>query len=177
MLGDDLQLVLRERGIEVDKHGNREVFGVSGALVIFRKSALESVRYEYEYFDNDFFVYQEDYELALRLQLLGWSSFVATHALAWRFRTFKPEQSESLFYRMYNFRNYLLLTDKTVNWEKYWLPIIRSRLVVCLKCFFSSPKICWRALRERAKLKKRILQKRQVILKYIKNNDLSIWIK
>ncbi|HPL92670.1 MAG TPA: glycosyltransferase family 2 protein [bacterium] len=175
--GDDLQLVLRERGIEVDKHGNREVFGVSGALVMYRKSALESVRYENEYFDNDFFAYQEDFDLALRLRLAGWAAFVATRATAWHFRTLKPEQSGSSFHKMYNFRNYFLFTDKTANWGKYCLPITFHRWASCLKCFFTAPKIWWRATRERARLKKRILQKRQVILKYIKNSDLSMWMK
>jgi GT2 family glycosyltransferase len=174
---DDLQLVLRNRGIEVDKHGNREIFGVSGALAMFRKSALESIRYENEYFDNDFFTYQEDFDLALRLRLAGWSAFIATRAVAWHFRTLKPERRESPFHRLYNFRNYLLFTDKTANWGKYWLPITINRWASCLKCFFSSPKIWWRACRERAKLRKRILQKRKSILKYIKSADLSKWMQ
>lgn len=175
--GDDLQLVLRDRGIAVDNYGNREVFGISGVLVMYRKSALESVRFENEYFDNDFFMYQEDFDLALRLRLAGWSAFVSTGAIAWHFRTLKPEQRESSLNKLYNFRNYFLFTDKNAHWGKYWFPLMMRRCVYCLKCFFTAPKIWWRATRERYKLKKRILQKRQSILKYIKSTDLSKWMK
>jgi len=50
-----------------------EVFGASGALALFRRSALEAVAYNDEYFDPAYFMYGEDIDLAWRLQLLGWT--------------------------------------------------------------------------------------------------------
>jgi len=183
---DNFRLDLRARSIELDERGNREVFGVSGAMLMFRKSALESVRFENEYFDNDFFAYKEDIDLAMRLRLLGWSAFINTNAVAWHFRTGKSDKKKSaikqyleksFFVKFYSFRNQLLFVDKTARWGKYWLFIMFNRFQRHLLVLFLSPKIWWRATHERAKLKKRILQKKQSILKYIKSVDLSKWIE
>jgi len=163
-----------------------EVFGVSGAMLMFRKSALESVRFENEYFDNDFFAYKEDIDLAMRLRLLGWSAFINTRAIAWHFRTGKSDKKKSVitqyleksdFVKFYSFRNQLLFVDKTAQCGKYWFYIMINRLQRRLFVMFLSPKIYWRACRERSKLKRRILQKRQSILKYIKEADLSKWMQ
>jgi GT2 family glycosyltransferase len=51
---------------QFDKDVN--VFGVSGAGPMFRKSALEDIKFEDEYFDEDFFAYWEDVDLSWRLQ-------------------------------------------------------------------------------------------------------------
>jgi GT2 family glycosyltransferase len=43
------------------------VFGVTGAAALYRRSALEAVKYQQEYFDEDFFMYWEDVDLSWRL--------------------------------------------------------------------------------------------------------------
>ncbi len=53
-----------------------EIFGPSGAAGCYRREALESVRYEDEYFDEEFFMFCEDIDLAWRLQLAGWQSYL-----------------------------------------------------------------------------------------------------
>ena len=57
----------------VDAQDRLEVFGASGALALFRRSALEAVAFNSEYFDPAYFMYGEDIDLAWRLQLLGWT--------------------------------------------------------------------------------------------------------
>lgn len=49
------------------------LWGVSATAAIFRRSALESIRNEHGYFDERFFAYFEDVELAARLIEAGFS--------------------------------------------------------------------------------------------------------
>lgn len=48
------------------------VFGVTGAAGVYRRSMLEDVAFEGEIFDEAFFAFREDVDLAWRAQLLGW---------------------------------------------------------------------------------------------------------
>jgi GT2 family glycosyltransferase len=71
---------------------NQEVFGLSGAAVVFRRSALETVGFTHldnyhEYFDDDYFAYKEDVDLAWRLRLAGWQNWLITSARAYHHRT------------------------------------------------------------------------------------------
>ena len=49
-----------------------EVFGVSGCVALYRVEALEDARIATGYFDDDFFLYREDVDLAWRLRGLGY---------------------------------------------------------------------------------------------------------
>jgi GT2 family glycosyltransferase len=66
------------------------LFGVDGACPIYRRSALEDIRIAgrngAEYFDEDFFMYKEDVDLAWRLLLRGWDAAYAPGAVAWHAR-------------------------------------------------------------------------------------------
>lgn len=61
----------RDRGqLEPDQSqfdSQPKIFGVSGAGPMYRRSALEKVRFEDEYFDKDFLAYWEDVDLSWRL--------------------------------------------------------------------------------------------------------------
>ncbi len=64
-----------------------EVFGVSGAVALYRLAALDDVAVRGEYFDEDFFAYKEDIDLAWRLRLRGWSALYVPWARAYHYRT------------------------------------------------------------------------------------------
>lgn len=49
-----------------------DLFSICGAAPVFRRSALEDVRLDGEYFDEDFFAYFEDFDLAWRCRLRDW---------------------------------------------------------------------------------------------------------
>ncbi|MCC6639189.1 glycosyltransferase, partial [Candidatus Falkowbacteria bacterium] len=59
-----------------------EVFGVSGTVPIYAMSALRATAYESEFFDESFFSYKEDVDLAFRLRWAGYTSYVAHEAVA-----------------------------------------------------------------------------------------------
>ena len=58
------------------------VFGCSGALILFRRAMLDDIRVAGQYFDEIYFSYGEDIDLAWRAQLLGWQARYAPAAQA-----------------------------------------------------------------------------------------------
>ncbi len=107
----------------------REVFGVSGALALYRASALQEVRFEDEFFDQDFFAYKEDVDLAWRLQLSGWGARFVPEALAFHYRgMYGPERMgwlKRFFHRRTksNTRNYY-------SNRNHWLLLAKNFLVI-----------------------------------------------
>jgi GT2 family glycosyltransferase len=68
------------------------VFGASGAAALYRRAALEDVAYPSgEVFDETFFAYREDADLAWRLQRRGWACLYWPAARAYHRRGLKPE--------------------------------------------------------------------------------------
>ncbi len=84
-----------------------EIFGADGAIPVYRKEALEDVKLPiiisnrqvpqpygtmeptnsiYEYFDENFFMYKEDVDLAWRLRLAGWKAVYTPQAIAYHGR-------------------------------------------------------------------------------------------
>jgi GT2 family glycosyltransferase len=72
------------------------VFGVTGAAAFYRRAMLEDVRIGAEFFDEDFFAYREDADLAWRAQLLGWECLYVPSATALHVRRVTPDRRGSL---------------------------------------------------------------------------------
>lgn len=64
-----------------------EVWGITGACMLVKKSALESIKYQNQYFDNSFFAYKEDIDLCYRLRLAGYKIIFAPASIGWHART------------------------------------------------------------------------------------------
>lgn len=96
------------------------IFGPSGAAACYRRAALEDVRYEDEYFDEDFFIYCEDIDLAWRLNLAAWQCRYEPLALAYHERgsTRKASAWERRNYLVTGFRNRLLAMYKNLRWQE-----------------------------------------------------------
>jgi GT2 family glycosyltransferase len=73
-----------------------DVFGPSGAAALYRVSALEDVAVEGQFFDEDFFAYREDADLAWRCRLMGWNSIYVPEAVALHRRRVTPERRSQL---------------------------------------------------------------------------------
>ncbi len=99
----------------------KEIFGADGAAPIYRKEALEDIKLlkletgnwklkkkqnkkfpisnfqfpKYEYFDEDFFMYKEDVDLAWRLRLAGWKTIYTPKAVAYHGRGSGDSMAES----------------------------------------------------------------------------------
>ncbi len=92
----------------------REVFGVSGAAGMYRRACLEAVAVDGEIFDEDFFAYREDADLAWRARLFGWRSIHVPEAIAYHVRRVTPEVRRELpeEINMHSVKNRFLLRLK-----------------------------------------------------------------
>lgn len=64
-----------------------EVFSVCGAATVFSRQALEKLKLGSEYYDEDFFMFWEDFDIGWRANLLGLKVFFAPKAVAYHFRS------------------------------------------------------------------------------------------
>lgn len=82
-----------------DLQRSKEIFGVSGAVALLRRSAVERVSPEQLPFDPSFYMYKEDVELAIRLRRGGFVSWYEPSAVAFHKRALKSEAG-NLFARI-----------------------------------------------------------------------------
>jgi GT2 family glycosyltransferase len=64
-----------------------DILGPSGASGLYRLSALEKIKENGLYFDENFFMYKEDCDLDYRLMLAEWETAVVPEAVGWHDRT------------------------------------------------------------------------------------------
>ncbi len=106
------------RHLDIDNPTNRQpdnqVFGVSGAAGVYRKSCMIDITINNECFDEDFFAYREDADLAWRARLFGWRAMVVPDAIAYHVRSVTPERRHSLppEINMHSVKNRFLLRLK-----------------------------------------------------------------
>ncbi len=91
-----------------------EVFGVSGAAAMFRRTFLDDAAIGGEVLDEDFFAYREDADLAWRGRLLGWKAVCEPAAIAYHVRRVTPERRRDLpaDVNMHSVKNRFLLRLK-----------------------------------------------------------------
>jgi GT2 family glycosyltransferase len=86
---------------------SEEVFGVSGAAAMYSREMINDISLNNEFFDEDFFAYKEDVDVAWRAQLLGWKAVYEPSALAYHERGWKEggRSSKQLFVRRLSYIN------------------------------------------------------------------------
>lgn len=107
------------------------IFGVCGAVPFYRKSALEKVCVNSEYYDEDFFAYKEDIDLCWRFNLYGYKCMYYPKAVAYHGRgmnsadklinTHENRKKQSQFLRGISFRNHyimLLKNETNYSWKR-----------------------------------------------------------
>jgi GT2 family glycosyltransferase len=113
-----------------------DIFGPSGAAAMYRRAALESCMLNGEFFDEDFFAYREDADLAWRLQLFGWTSLYVPTAIAQHRRVVTPERRTQLspLINYHSVKNRFLLRINNMSGGMYcrnfWPVTLRDCMVV-----------------------------------------------
>jgi GT2 family glycosyltransferase len=114
-----------DRGAEQVDAGQYEkveyVFGATGAAALYRRAMLDDVSVEGQYFDEQFFAYREDADLAWRAQLMGWQCLYTPKALAWHVRRVTPERRKQLPHEInwHSVKNRFLMRAKNISWPLY----------------------------------------------------------
>lgn len=155
------------------------VFGVSAAIALYRREALDMVAFsKSEFFDSLYTFYKEDVDLAYRLQSAGWDAAVHIDAVAYHDRTTgggkqmgdlaaaKGKNKQSKDVRYYSYRNHILTLLKNLYIQNYildgiWIEWYEAKKLVYGLLF---DRQIMKALVEIIKMRKQIAEKRQFII-------------
>ncbi len=115
------------------------VFGATGAAALYRRKMIEHISIGGEFYDQDFFVYREDADVAWRAQLFGWTCLYVPFAQGYHVRTVKPANRRHLppYVNMHSVKNRFLLRIKNVTgplYIRHLFAISCRDLVVILGC-------------------------------------------
>src|SRR5580692_13108698 len=124
------------------------VFGATAAAALYRREMIEDITIGGEFFDNDFFAYREDADVAWRAQLMGWKCLYAPYAKGYHVRKALPGNRGALppEINMHSVKNRFLLRMKNISPDLYRRNILsitlRDILVVgrCVLWEFTSLK-------------------------------------
>jgi len=75
------------------------VSGITCACALYRRKCLEDIRLRDEYFDETYFAYYEDVDLAWRARIRGWRCLYEPEAIAYHRRRGKAIKDTPLFSR------------------------------------------------------------------------------
>jgi GT2 family glycosyltransferase len=156
---------------------NEEVVGVPATAAVYRKTALLDIAKRRngnaEFFDEDFFMYKEDIDIALRLHLRGWKSYALCAPRACHVRSTRPDlfARESPSINRWSYRNhlYILIKDTPLSvWARHGIAIVLYELakLLYLLCF---ERATLAALRDVWNNRKNMLEKRRRIM-----SDVSV---
>lgn len=110
---------------------SQEVFGLSAAATLYRRQAIDQVAWQakdshLEYFDEDFFAYKEDIDLAWRLRLFGWQNWLITSTKAYHHRSIakgddlrQSRRSRGMANKL-SYRNHFLTIYKNSFFKNLW---------------------------------------------------------
>jgi GT2 family glycosyltransferase len=166
-----------------EETGGGEVFGVSGAAAMYRMSFLRDVAVNGEIFDEDFFAYREDADLAWRGRLFGWKAVCEPRAVAHHVRRVTPEVRKSLppEINMHSVKNRFLLRMKNegpyLALRNAPFELLRDAVVIGAAMTIersSLPALQW-VWRNRARVlaKRREIQKRRKV----SDRELARWFR
>ncbi len=194
-------VILKNRRVIARGQGERdkkqykaeEIFGVDGAAPLYRRKALEDIKINNEYFDEDFFMYKEDIDLAWRLRLYGWKAIYEPKAVAYHLRTAGERairnyisvalerRKLSKFAKFYSFKNDRLMRIKNELPDLF----LRDILYIIIKeigawlyvlCF---EHYTWKAIKSLIKQIPKARKKREIIMakKRVGAKAMGKWFK
>jgi GT2 family glycosyltransferase len=155
-----------------------EVFGASGAAGMYRMSFLRDVAIDGEIFDEDFFAFREDADIAWRGRLLGWRSIHVPSAVGTHVRRVTPERRRELppEINMHSVKNRFLLRLKN---EGPLLALLNApfeigRDLVVIAAVLTVERSSLPALRWLWKNRERVMRKRRIIQQRRRVSDLAL---
>jgi GT2 family glycosyltransferase len=159
------------------------VFGASAAAALYRRTMIEDVAVDGDFFDPDFFVYREDADVAWRAALMGWRTLYTPAAVAYHVRTVTPQNRRAVpaILNMHSVKNRFLMRIKNVTaglYRRYWLPMTRRDMLVVAGSLFWEPTSAvafWHV----AKCLPRALRRRRAIMsrRRVSDQELARWFQ
>ncbi|TAN32674.1 glycosyltransferase family 2 protein [Patescibacteria group bacterium] len=168
-----------------------EVFGVSGAFPLLRRSAIKEILLEGQIFDESYHSYKEDVDFALRLASAGHKSFVLPDAVAYHDRTgagpaelsdaaaLANKKKQPPHVRYHSYKNHLMSLYKNEYWQNFTLDfpfILWYEIKKFVYYLFAEPKVLT-GLAEIWRARRGLRQKRKIIksLRKIDWREMRRW--
>jgi len=193
------RIINRHQG-EIDQgqfEKEEEIFGADGATPVYRRKALEEVGISLnqtekkEYFDEDFFAYKEDVDLAWRLRLYGWRTIYQPKAKGWHARTagdsaavkywaiIKERLKINKFAKYLAFKNQRLMQLKNEQLFLFLkhLPFFLPKEIASWLFVLIFERYTWRAIKDLFKQAPKAWQKRKIIMarKKVDTTEMERW--
>jgi GT2 family glycosyltransferase len=151
------------------------VFGATGAAVLFRRKFIDAVSVNGEFFDEEFFSFREDCDLAWRAQVMGHKFLYTPNPVAWHVRRVTPGRRENLPYviNWHSVKNRWLMRAKNASWwltlrlagpvlwrdaQAFGYALLRDRKILSACTYRWRPKV-----REGLRRKREIIQARRKV--------------
>ncbi|PIR03417.1 MAG: hypothetical protein COV60_00375 [Candidatus Magasanikbacteria bacterium CG11_big_fil_rev_8_21_14_0_20_43_7] len=169
-----------------------EVFGVSGAFPLFRRSALDYVAFEDGTFlDNSYHAYKEDVDLAFRLRSAGFRAYTLLNTVSYHDRSAqgqekmgdvvaaKNKKQQLSWVKYHSYKNHLMTLYKNEYWQNWLLDAVFIKWYELKKLvwflLFDRPVL--KGLKEILSLRKTIQQKRKEIISKRKISwmEMRVW--
>lgn len=177
------------RHLDIDDEDTRrirqvtEVFGVSGAAAMYRMSFLHAVAIDGEIFDEDFFAFREDADLAWRGRVMGFRALYSPPAIGHHVRRVTPERRAQLpaDINMHSVKNRFLLRLKNEGWYLAMrnAPFEIARDIIVLGAALTVERTSLPAFRWLWRNRRRILAKRRAIQsrRKVSDRELARWFR
>lgn len=189
------RIINKEQG-QIDQKQTKEteeIFGADGAAPVYRRKALKDIKIKKDYFDEDFFCYKEDVDIAWRLRLYGWKAVYQPKSIAWHARTAGDSAAKSYFSIMrerlkinkfskfHAFKNQRLMqvkNEQPLLFIKH-LPWFLPKEIISWAYVLLLEKYTWKAIKELFKLMPRAWRKRKIIManKKVGVKEMERWFK
>ncbi len=157
------------------------VFGATGAAALYSRLMVEDISVNGEFFDEQFFAYREDADVAWRAQMMGWNCIYTPDAVAWHVRRVTPERRSALpvSINWHSVKNRFLMRAKNISWHLYrrcLLPTSIRDAQVIAYCLLVDSRL-GPALAEVWKLRHEVKRKRAIIQarRRVSDRELSHW--
>ncbi|HTP88877.1 MAG TPA: glycosyltransferase family 2 protein [Bryobacteraceae bacterium] len=151
------------------------VFGATAAAALYRRTMIDDVSVDGEFFDSEFFVYREDADVAWRAQLMGWKCLYTPHARGYHVRSVLPGKRRALpaVINMHSVKNRFLMRIKNMTGHLYWRNwlSITTRDVVVVACCVLREQTSLRALFYIVRNWSRVMEKRREIMRRKRVSD------
>jgi len=153
----------------------KPMFSVCGAATVFRRTALEKLKLDQDYYDEDFFLFLEDFDIGWRANLLGLKTLFYPEAVVYHYRSGTLEKNvwarfslalarpASIKYHLVKNRYLTLIKNFRFNRFCWTIPFIILKDITWVGMLtFSSPKIII-TLMKSGKYFKKALAKRKIL--------------
>ncbi|UJF34272.1 glycosyltransferase family 2 protein [Paenibacillus hexagrammi] len=158
-----------------------EVFGVSGAAAMYSREMIDQISIKGQFFDEDFFAYKEDVDIAWRARLMGWKAYFNPKAIGYHERGWKQgeRKTRSMYVRRLSYINRYKMIYKNDNLLiliKHIAPFLFYEILSLMYSIFLEPGLLkawfdfYRKIPE-LKLKRKMIRSKQ----RISDSELYSW--